>query len=112
MNVKPEIRYGSFARFLLVGNACNRKDARMLLKERERRCLSFLYMWLAVDFVSNIEHQSSYSKVNGEKTHVIVHGGIPSSWNCVTSPTHTSSRFSMGIMAAVSAISTQIDLRR
>jgi len=55
MNVKPEVCNGSFARFLVMGNACNRKDARLLLGERERRCLRFLCVQLAVDFVSNIE---------------------------------------------------------
>ena len=40
----------------------------------------------------------------------MVQGGIPSSWNWVTSPTQISSRLSNGMMAAVSATSTQIDL--
>lgn len=39
----------------------------------------------------------------------MLHGGVPSSWNCVTSPTQKSSLLSNGTIAAVSATSTQIE---
>lgn len=113
VDLEPEVRHCSLAHFLLVSDAIHGKQTRLLLSNGERRRFGTLSVCFAIKCVSGKYHMKMSKKiqapVNVKETYPIVHGGMPSSWNRVTSPTQISSRRSNGMMAAVSATSTQID---
>jgi hypothetical protein len=87
VHFKSKIGHSSLAHFLLMRDAGDREQSRLLLRKRERRSPGFLGERLAVDIVTRKgkikSNQTGFWKMTlGEKsTNPIVQGGMPSSWN-------------------------------
>lgn len=65
MDFEPEIGNSSFAHLLLMRDARDSKQARLLLRERKWRGFGFLGVGLAVDFISARESESVRAKEVG-----------------------------------------------
>lgn len=79
-NAKAKVRYGSFTRLLLVGNARDREFTRLLLQKGKWRDLRLLSVRFAIDSIPKFMIQQGETH-GGSLTDPMFQGGLPSSWN-------------------------------